>query len=218
MFIHLPEGMRAADYTAAVAGGESFPPGALDCSGPGLTSPGETLDMWVELDPGRYILACWFRHLDATGDYALHVASASSHELIVGPVVQDDRLPVEDAVIRLVDFRFELLGELVAGERTLRVEQAGPSMHEMDVYRMHEGRNLEDLKSWYASGRRVPPPATALGGVLDSHTEGRTVWLRRHFAPGLHVAWCGMDMPTDPAMPPVKHADVGMRLEFVVAE
>jgi hypothetical protein len=216
MFIRLPEGMTAAAYAAAVAGGNDFPTGAIDCSGPGLTSPGETLDMWVDLEPGHYMLACWFRHETAGGSHELHVTQGAVHELIARAPVENDAPPAEDAVIRLVDYRFELEGAIRSGTRTIRVDMPGPSMHEMDVYRLHEGHDLADLKAWFAQGRRVPPPATALGGVLDSHAPGRTVWMRREFVPGRYVGWCGMDMPAAAGTKPVTHAEVGMILEFTV--
>src|SRR5262245_5687728 len=62
LFIRLPEGMTPADFAAAVAAGETFPKGTIDCSGPGLSSPGEAVDLWVVLDPGRYVVTCWNRH------------------------------------------------------------------------------------------------------------------------------------------------------------
>lgn len=40
MFIKLSEGMGAEGYLSGVRSGTSFPKGALDYSGPGLTSPG----------------------------------------------------------------------------------------------------------------------------------------------------------------------------------
>src|SRR4029077_20605901 len=39
MLVKLPQGMSPQDYVAAVKGGALFPKGAVDCSGPGLTSP-----------------------------------------------------------------------------------------------------------------------------------------------------------------------------------
>jgi hypothetical protein len=214
MLVRLPDGMTAADYSAAVASGSMFPEGAIDCSGPGLTSPGESMDMWVALEPGRHILACWPRHPPGKGPS--HVAQGPVHEIVVSTRVENDPVPAEDAVIRLVDYRIELEGEIRSGTRTLRIETVGPSMHEMDVYRLHDGRTVDDLRAWQANKRTTPSPATSVGGVLDSHEPNRTVWLRREFQPGRYVAWCGMDMPVAADAKPLSHADVGMVLEFTV--
>ncbi|HET7063431.1 MAG TPA: hypothetical protein VFI49_04080 [Rudaea sp.] len=56
MLVKLPDGMRAEDYVAAVKAGSLFPEGGLDYSGAGLTSPGQTAELWTRLDPGRYIV------------------------------------------------------------------------------------------------------------------------------------------------------------------
>jgi hypothetical protein len=218
MFVRLPDGMTGAEYSAAVAAGNAFPEGALDYSGPGLTSPGESLDMWVELDPGRYALVCWYRHPAKDGTHPQHVTQGPLREFMVSAQAHSDSAPSADATLRLIDFHFQLDRDIKAGMRTVRVEMAGPSMHEMDVYRLGEGHELDDLRAWYKSGRKTPPPGTVLGGVLDSHAPGRTVWLRREFLPGRYVAWCGMDMPNEPGAKTVTHADMGMVLEFTVAE
>ena len=46
MFVKLGENMTSDDYVAAVKAGADFPDGALDYSGPGLASPGETTEIW----------------------------------------------------------------------------------------------------------------------------------------------------------------------------
>jgi hypothetical protein len=56
MLVKLPDGMSPNDYVAAVKAGSLFPKGALDYSGPGLTSPGETVEVWVKVDPGNYLM------------------------------------------------------------------------------------------------------------------------------------------------------------------
>src|SRR6478735_4448716 len=59
MLVKLPRGMNADRYARAVKAGELFPAGALDYSGPGLTAPGESVEVWVRVDAGDYVLTCW---------------------------------------------------------------------------------------------------------------------------------------------------------------
>src|SRR6185312_8804128 len=47
MLVKLADGMTAAAYVDLVRHGHLFPQGALDSSGPGLTSPGESVEVWV---------------------------------------------------------------------------------------------------------------------------------------------------------------------------
>ncbi len=66
MLVKLPDGMTAARYVDAIKKGQLFPQGALDYSGPGLTSPGEAVGR-IKVDPGHYVLICW------NGDHATTV-------------------------------------------------------------------------------------------------------------------------------------------------
>ena len=137
----------------------------------------------------------------------------------------DDIPPKEDAVVKLVDLRFELAGTLRSGTRVIRVETPGPSMHEVDIFRLRGDHTVADVNRWRKredSGlpSKTAGPVDALGGLLDSHDMKRVSWLRRDFPPGRYVLHC--EMPLDPAATAgkvdVTHADAGMVREFVVAE
>src|SRR6476620_3999027 len=118
MLVKLPQGMTADDYVAAVKKGSLFPEGALDYSGPGLTSPGESAEMWLRVDPGQYILICW------NSD---HAKRTPVHSFTVEDVAaKDDQPPKEDLVLKLFDYRFELSAELRKGTQVIRVETPGP--------------------------------------------------------------------------------------------
>ena len=212
MFVKLPLAMSPDDYVAAIKAGSLFPEGALDYSGPGLTSPGQSTELWLDVDPGYYVLICWYND---------HPETVPVHRFTVVPgEVPDDVPPPHDAVLRLVDFRFDLEGELHAGPQVIRIETPGPSMHEMDIYRMLDGRSLADLAEWYEAGKREgePAPGIALGGVLDSHDIHHVVWLRKTFEPGRYVLRCQMPMTTGPEVSSVEvsHADVGMVRELII--
>jgi hypothetical protein len=212
MFVKLAAGMSADDYVAAIRGGSLFPEGALDYSGAGLTSPGQSTELWLHVDAGYYVLICWYND---------HPTTVPVHRFTVVPAdVPDDTPPAHDAVLRLIDFRFDLEGELDAGTHVIRIETPGPSMHEMDIYRMLDGRTLSDLADWYENGKRtgVAAPAIALGGVLDSHDIHHVMWLRKTFEPGRYVLRCQMPMTTGPEVSSVEvsHAQVGMVRELVI--
>ena len=213
MLVKLPDGMGAADYVAAVKAGSEFPPGALDYSGPGLTSPGESVEMWLTVDPGRYILICW---------NSGHATSRPVHDFVVQDGRADEEPPKEDLVVKLFDYRFEIDGALKKGLQVIRFETPGPGMHEADLFRLDEGTTVEDLKRWRKQGGRGDFPARALGGKLDGHDITRAVWLRKTFTPGRYVLHCEMPMPGSAgaadADAETTHADVGMVREFEIAE
>ena len=206
MFVKLTGNMTAESYLAALKSGADFPQGAIDYSGPGLTSPGESVELWLKLDPGEYILICWY--LD-------HPQTTRIHHLRVEEVgAKDNRPPKEDVVLKLADYRFDLEGTLRKGVQTVRIETPGPAMHEVDFFRLLEGRTVEDLKRWRKDRGQTPIPAVALSGALDSHDTSRAVWLRREFAPGRYVLLCQMPV----ANTELKHDDMGMIREIEITE
>lgn len=208
MLVKLPTGLSANDYVAAVRAGSLFPEGATDYSGPGLTSPGETVELWLRVDPGQYILICWNNG---------HATSTAVHSFTVQGPRADDATPMEDLVLKLVDYRFDLDRDLHKGMQVIRVETPGPGMHEVDFYRLHEGATAADLTRWRKEKGDGPAPAAALGGVLDSHDRSRVVWLRRNFSAGRYVLHCEMPVTTD-ASGDLTHADVGMVREIEIKE
>jgi len=202
--------MSPDDYQSAVRKGSLFPEGALDYSGPGLTSPGGTAEMWLKLDPGRYIIICWNDG---------HATTKPLQPFTVREVsVADNQPPKEDLVLKLVDYRFHIKGELRKGMQVIRIETSGPSMHEVDIYRLHDGQTVADLNHWRKEDGKGSAPAEALGGALDSHDLSRVVWLRKNFTPGRYVLHCEMPVTTAPADSKLTHADVGMVQEFEINE
>lgn len=213
MFIKLPDGMSAADYVAQVKSGIAFPEGAKDCGGPGLASPGEHLEMWVPLEEGNYITGCWIaNHMTTRRPVGFIVHGTAS--TLVEP-------PHEDVTVRMIDFRYEILGHIKRGEQIIRYETVGPSMHETDIVRLEEGRKVADVRAWFKNQERDPLPGTIAGGCMDSHDLKRVSWVKRRFEPGRYVLWCDMPMiqsaeKADSNAARVTHADAGMFQEFTV--
>ena len=208
MFVKLAPGTNASDFAAQVQSGVLFPKDALDYSGPGLTSPGESTELWFRLDAGDYALICW--HHPRASIRALKVRNGGA---------PDDAPPKHDVIVRLADYRFEISGEIRKGLRVIRIETPGPSMHEADMFRLHPGRTAADVQRWYGQDdREAAAPADALGGALDSHDISRVVWIRRNFTPGVYVLQCAMPMSADAKSGDNHrtHADVGMVSTFAV--
>jgi len=211
MLVKLPDGMTPTDYVAAVKAGSLFPKGAQDYSGPGLTSPGETVEVWVKVDPGNYLIICWNNG---------HAKSTPVHPFTVQYAISEDEPPKEDVVLKLVDYRFELEGNLRKGRQVIRVETPGPSMHEVDFFRLRDGKSVADVNRWRKANGRGEPPVDALGGALDSHDIKRVMWLRRDFTPGRYVLHCEMPVTSDSQTTnqQITHADVGMVREIKIDE
>ena len=211
MLVKLPDGMTPNDYVTAVKAGSLFPKGALDYSGPGLTSPGESVEVWVKVDPGNYLIICCNNE---------HAKSTPVHPFTVQYAISEDEPPKEDVVLKLVDYRFEFEGNLRKGRQVIRVETPGPSMHEVDFFRLRDGKSVADVNRWRKANGRGEPPVDALGGALDSHDIKRVMWLRRDFTPGRYVLHCEMPVTSDSQTTnqQITHADVGMVREIKIDE
>jgi len=211
MLVKLPQGMSVGEYVSAVRSGSLFPAGALDYSGAGLTSPGQRVEAWVKLDPRRYILICWNDG---------HARSTPPRPVTVEYTISDDLPPKEDVVVKLIDYRFELAGRLRKGMRVIRIENTGPSMHEMDIFRLYDGKTLADVRRWRKDDGRGPAPADAMGGVLDSHDLKRVVWMRRNFTAGRYTLHCEVPLVKNAQATnrEITHADLGMVREIEIAE
>jgi hypothetical protein len=211
MLVKLPQSMTVAEYVSAVRSGSLFPAGALDYSGAGLMSPGESVEVWVKLDPGQCILICWNNG---------HARSTPPRPVTVEYRISEDVPPKEDVTVKLIDFRYELLGRLRKGPQVMRIQNVGPTMHEMDIFRLHEGKTLEDVRRWRKHDAGGSAPADAMGGVLDSHDLKRVIWMRKNFAAGRYVLHCEMPLVTNsqPTNMEITHADLGMVREIAIEE
>jgi len=211
MLVKLPQSMTVAEYVSAVRSGSLFPAGALDYSGAGLMSPGESVEVWVKLDPGQCILICWNNG---------HARSTPPRPVTVEYRISEDVPPKEDVTVKLIDFRYELLGRLRKGPQVIRIQNVGPTMHEMDIFRLHEGKTLEDVRRWRKHDAGGSAPADAMGGVLDSHDLKRVIWMRKNFAAGRYVLHCEMPLVTNsqPTNMEITHADLGMVREIAIEE
>jgi hypothetical protein len=211
MLVKLSPGMTAEDYVAQVKRGALFPTGGSDYSGPGLTSPGESVELWTRLDPGNYLLICWN---DA------HARTRPVHPFVVSETIMNDEVPPEDLVVKLFDYRFELSEDLQKGVQVLRVETPGPSMHEMDIFRLHPGKTVADLRQWRKESGPGPAPFDSLGGALDNHDIRRVVWLRRDFSPGHYLLHCEMPLTSNAQTTnqELTHEELGMMREIEVKE
>src|ERR1051325_9504154 len=89
MLVKLPAAMSAADFQSQVRRHILFPKGILDYSGPGLMSPGETVDYWLRVDPGEYVLICWN-----------HLRSEPVHSFSVRSPILEDAPPRADVVLK----------------------------------------------------------------------------------------------------------------------
>ncbi|MBK8502157.1 MAG: hypothetical protein IPL46_08095 [Saprospiraceae bacterium] len=164
---------------------------------------------WI---PGDYIMGCWFNsHITSIAPQTAHVYDDTTSKIFV---------PQPDAILKMIDYKFVLDRPLKKGIQVLQVETIGPSMHEVDFFRLHPDITFEDFWEWQHNGRKGPTPATAIGGVLNSHNMKGFVWIKQNYKVGRYVIWCDMPlmMKDSSLSEDVVHADLGMFMQFEIKD
>jgi hypothetical protein len=177
--------------------------------GVSVIAPGDTGNATAVLTPGHYVMACFVSSPDGTP----HVAKGMVRPLEVtpssAPLAPE---PVADLVITEKDYAFDISAPITAGTHTIRVENAGPQVHEVSVNMLAPGKTVADVQAWAAGGMQGPPPAKPMGGVTGPDVGGHSFFTAT-FAPGNYFLVCFVPDKTD-GKPHMMH---GMLKEFTVS-
>lgn len=186
VLVKIAEGKTLADFMAAA---ETMPiPDWMSVPGsPAAIEPNDTSNATTMLTPGQYVLVCMVPSPDGTP----HVAKGMSRTFSVAgaaPAVAAAE-PVADVTVTLSDYAFAFSTPLTAGTRTIRVENAGPQLHEITVERLDDGKSMADWTAWAQGGMKGPPPAKAMGGVIGPQ-KGAHAFFTIDLKPGKYLVSC----------------------------
>lgn len=154
--------------------------------GPGLTSPGETSEVTLDLEPGTYVIECYVKMADGTFHSTedmiegLTVTDASSDAASARSSGTADAAPAADAGVSIsVDGGIETNGSLAPGRRTVEVTFTDQDAHEhflghdVHLVRLEDGADLAELGAWMSwadpGGLTEPAPSGVrfLGGTQE---------------------------------------------------
>jgi hypothetical protein len=160
----------------------TFPPGA------GVVTGGDSSNATSRLEPGIYYLVCFIPSADGTP----HVVKGMVRRLVVtAPATAATPAPdpQADVVVTLADYGFSWSKPLTAGTHTIRVENAGPQMHEIGIEQLAPGKTIADYQQWVAKGMQGMGPAKPLGGVTGPGV-GKVGWFTITVPPGKYILAC----------------------------
>ena len=182
--VKIDEGYAFSDFMNAIRPGRPIPAWLHGLGGPESPESGEEVSVTLNLEPGRYALACFIpsegggSHLSKGMFLPLTVRDAK------GPVLPS---PKSDGSIVLRDGGAEVNGAVNAGRHLLRVENQGKETRGMRVARLLDGKTMDDVTSWLASGGApASAPVKLLGGVTPLAT-GEANWLSLMLSKGDYV-------------------------------
>jgi hypothetical protein len=161
------------------------PPASLVVlGGPNAAVPGGTAEATVDLQAGEYTLVCFVPGPDGKP----HMMSGMTRALIVTQGSGTAAAATPDITMKLVDYDFELSAPLTAGHHVIRIENAGPQMHELVFVKLDPGKTAEDFLKW---GEKLagPPPGSPINGASPM-TTGVSNTVSVDITPGDYALIC----------------------------
>jgi hypothetical protein len=181
--LKLTGGKTVDDLRAALANPGPPPAWVKEVGGPNAPDAGLESNATVMLEPGNYALICF---VDLGGPP--HFAKGMIRPLRVVPAKGAAARPKTDVTATLVDYGFKLSSPIRAGNRTIRVHNAGKQHHEVELVQLAPGKTLGDMMNWLGK-MEGPPPGKALGGVAGMDV-GMSQYFTANFTPGNYALIC----------------------------
>lgn len=136
------------------------PPDLVVLGGPNAASPAGTAEATVDLLPGSYTMVCFVPGPDGKP----HMMKGMVRALEVTQGTSTAVMPVADITVKLSDYTFDITGSLTAGRHVIRVEDAGPQMHELVLVKLEPGKTVQQMVAWLEKPAG-PPPGALINGA-----------------------------------------------------
>ena len=209
-FIKLLHGKTADDLIAAIKTASSVTPvWARYAGGPNAVVGNETSEATIDLEAGEYVVVCQVPDRQGRPHFArgmIKPVRVTSGPPARGGPTKDSA----DAVVRAVDFRFNLQQPLQAGRQRIRLVNRGSQPHELVVIQLMPNATLKDFVEFLGPKAAGPAPGRPIGGItgLEQDEEGS---FPVNLAPGHYGLICFL-----PDAAGVPHFAKGMTMEFDV--
>lgn len=174
-----------SEMIAAVRADSGFA-GTYEVGGVNAIVPGDTANATVILEPGHVALVCWVVGEDGKP----HVLDGMFMPLEVvpasGATVAE---PHADVELTLHDYAIDVAGTTAPGQLVFRVENRGPSEHDVELFRMAPGATMADVDAWFFHPAAGSPRARPLGGMVGVE-KGHHGYFTARLTPGDYVLLC----------------------------
>ena len=206
--VRLDSGKTAQDLAAAMKNPGPPPRWAVFVGGANAPDPGSQSDATLDLTAGDYVLLCL---VDVPGGVPHFTKGMVRPLKVTAASGSTGTEPTSDVAVTLADYKFDVQGALGAGKHTIKVENKGPQMHEIEIVRFAPGKTMNDLAAWVKNAQG-PPPANALGGV-SAIVPGTTAYFSTDLTPGDYAFLCFIPDAKD-GKPHLEH---GMVKQFKIS-
>lgn len=148
-----------------------------DVGGVPAMTPGATLRLTRDLEPGRYAFFC---SMPASSRLAYFQVGMVRGFEVAG--TSDSQPPDVDGTITVREESIEVPA-IEAGTRTLKLENTANDVRELKLLSLVPGKRAADLEAWFGNRFAGEPPADMLG-VLGKLAAGETVYATVEFESG----------------------------------
>lgn len=183
--LKITNGKTFAQLRTALDKGGRPPRWMHEAGGPNAAAPGTESNATLMLEPGNYAIICF---VDIGG--APHFTKGMIRPLRVtaatGAVAPD---PKPDVTATLFDYNFKLSSPILAGARTIRVQNIAKQPHEVQLVQLAPGKTAHDFLAWAGGGMKGPPPAKPIGGIAGIE-PGMSESFTANFTPGNYAFIC----------------------------
>ena len=184
--LRLTDGKTVADLEKALQKPGPMPSWVIPSGGPNPPHPnGGIAEVTETLVPGNYAIICFVPDPDGKPHFVKGMVSP----LTVTPVsAASTAEPVSDVTVTLSDYSYKFSTPLTAGKHMIRVDNAGPQLHELFLARLAPGKTAGDLAAWVEK-QAGPPPAEPMGGV-SMLAPGEHAYIPVDLTPGEYGIFC----------------------------
>lgn len=187
--VRLDSGKTIDDLTAAMKKPGPPPAWAAFITGPNAPMPGGESNATFDIQPGNYAVLCL---VDVPGNVP-HFAKGMIRALTVKPAAPGAAvaaMPVPDVTINLQDYAFTLSTPIVAGKHVFSVKTMPGQPHEVEIFKLANGKSPDDLFTWMGGKMDTPPPLEAVLAGVAATSTGTDVRFSADFTPGDYVMVC----------------------------
>jgi hypothetical protein len=200
----MPDGKTLADFNAARLARLPFP--TMPVGSPAPVLAGDSADITLRIEPGRYLALCGYPAPDGKAHFELGMFA----EMIVEPSAEVVTPPSAEVTLTLSDYAFQLSAPITRATRSLHIVNSGSQVHQAFILAIQPGTSVEDevalLKQGYYKGR----DARRIRGVLEVPIGGEA-WTTLALDPGEYLIACNAAGPERS-----RHLDRGMIQRVIV--
>jgi hypothetical protein len=188
--VKLEQGKTLADLVEATKTPGPLPKWAVEVGGPNTPMPGGESWATVDLEAGRYVMACV---IPAKTDGQPHFMKGMVKELAVTarrgvPQAGKSVAPAADVVMTLDDYDFRVSSPITTATKTIRLRNVAEQTHEAIIIKLDPGTTVQQFLGAMEKPQG-PPPGALIGGITGI-AKGRTVDIPASFTPGDYALIC----------------------------